>query len=215
MSIVTLKRKTQAQYNNVSVGQKAFSLNGTHRSQGYVGQTMLSRSLPRTLMKGNAIRGHGGCCGKYPIYPIVSSAVTSLNNPNVVKPSCINTMGMIETKYYENILHHCPVVKPDNNNNTNTQQQFINNLVKCTIKTVDSKKANDAAINAAACKACKNYNPYFRKTLRNYTESQSKIGPISQGERLLSIDKKCSNLDKVIIASKLYKSPLPGPSVSH
>ena len=60
MSIATLKRKTLAKYNNMSVGQPQFSLNGTHRSQGYVGQTMLSRSLPRSLMKGNVIRGHGG-----------------------------------------------------------------------------------------------------------------------------------------------------------
>jgi len=54
MSIATLKRKTQTQYNNMSVGSKTgFSLNGTHRSQGYIGQTSLSRSLPKTLMKGN------------------------------------------------------------------------------------------------------------------------------------------------------------------
>ena len=61
MSIATLKRKTQAKYNNMSVGNThGFSINGTHRNQGYVGQTSLSRSLPRTLMKGNAVRGHGG-----------------------------------------------------------------------------------------------------------------------------------------------------------
>ena len=36
MSLATLKKKTQAQYRNVSVGQPQFSINGTHRSQGYV-----------------------------------------------------------------------------------------------------------------------------------------------------------------------------------
>ena len=61
MSIATLKRKSQTKYNNMSVGQPFFSLNGTHRNQGYVGQTSLSRSLPRTLMRGNVVRGHGGC----------------------------------------------------------------------------------------------------------------------------------------------------------
>jgi hypothetical protein len=59
MSIATLKRKTQAQYNN-SVGVANFSLNGTLRSQGYVGQTSLSRSLPRTPMNGAFPRGYGG-----------------------------------------------------------------------------------------------------------------------------------------------------------
>ena len=65
MSIATLKRKTQTKYNNMSVGQSGFSINGTHRNQGYVGQTSLSRSLPRTLMRGNTVRGHGGCCGTF------------------------------------------------------------------------------------------------------------------------------------------------------
>ena len=100
MSIVTLKKKTNAQYKNLSVGSKnGFSLNGTHRSQGYVGQTSLSRSLPRTLMKGNAMKGHGGCCGTFKISPIVSSAITSLNNPNVVKSSVLSTKGMVSTHF--------------------------------------------------------------------------------------------------------------------
>lgn len=99
MSIATLKRKTLAKYNNMSVGQPQFSLNGTHRSQGYVGQTMLSRSLPRSLMKGNVIRGHGGCCGTYPIKPIVQSSINYQENSRVVKPSVINTSGMVTNKY--------------------------------------------------------------------------------------------------------------------
>jgi hypothetical protein len=48
MSIATLKKKTQSQYNNVSVGQKQFSLNGTRRSQGWVGQTALARRRAAT-----------------------------------------------------------------------------------------------------------------------------------------------------------------------
>jgi len=43
MSIATLKRKTMTEYNRMSVGYTNFSLNGTRRNQGYVGQTMLSR----------------------------------------------------------------------------------------------------------------------------------------------------------------------------
>ena len=38
MSLVTLKKKTAAKYHNMSVNQPSFSLNGTHRSQGYIGQ---------------------------------------------------------------------------------------------------------------------------------------------------------------------------------
>jgi len=128
MSIATLKKKTKTLYNNMSVGSNhGFSLNGTHRNQGYVGQTSLSRSLPRTLMKGNVIKGHGGCSGKYPVKPIVSSAVTSLNNPNVVKSTALNTKGMIST-HYKWIQRPQPFtsVKPDNNNNINTHADYIN-----------------------------------------------------------------------------------------
>ena len=40
MSIATLKKKTQARYTNqMSIGHAGFSLNGTHRNQGYIGQT--------------------------------------------------------------------------------------------------------------------------------------------------------------------------------
>ena len=99
MSIVTLKNKSSVKYNNMSVGQRQFSLNGGHRSQGWVGQTMLSRSLPRTPMKGNVPKGHGGCCGKYPNNHIIQSGVTSLNDPNVIKKSSLSTMGMINTHY--------------------------------------------------------------------------------------------------------------------
>ena len=85
MSIVALKRKTEAKYNNMSVGQKnGFSINGTHRNQGYIGQTSLSRSLPRTLMKNGTAKGHGGCCGNYYIGNIIQSAVTSTEDSTIV-----------------------------------------------------------------------------------------------------------------------------------
>ena len=101
MSIVTMKRKTAATIKNDSVGFRNFSLNGTRRSQGYVGQDMRGRSLPKTIMKGNTPKGHGGCCGKYVKGTIVKSIVTlnSPNNPAVVKSSVLGTNGMIMTKY--------------------------------------------------------------------------------------------------------------------
>lgn len=99
MSIATLKRKTETKYNSMSCGVPAFSLNGPHRSQGWVGQTMLSRSLPITHMKGITPKGNGGCCGKYPIRPIIQSAVTTQDDSHVVKSSSLTTKGMIDTKY--------------------------------------------------------------------------------------------------------------------
>ena len=143
MSLATLKKKTQTKYNNMSVGERQFSINGTHRSQGYVGQTSLSRSLPRTLMKGNVAIGHGGCCGKFRKMPIVQSAVISLENPNVVKSSVLGTSGMISTKY-QWIKRPQPYtsVKPDNNNNNNSQSDYITYLIDKTLNSSEYAKSD-------------------------------------------------------------------------
>jgi hypothetical protein len=155
MSLATLKKKTKAIFNNPHIGDKygdyskmsavrmnsynnqngnisaGFSLNGTHRSQGYIGQTMLSRHLPRTLMKGNVAKGHGGCCGAYPTNNgnIIQSGVNYQNDPTVVKSSVLNTSGFFHTNY-KWIWRPQPFtsVKPDSNNNINTQEYYIKNL---------------------------------------------------------------------------------------
>ena len=207
MSIVTLKRKTQTQYNNMSVNSKhGFSLNGTTRSQGYIGQTSLSRSLPRTLMRGGVPIGHGGCCGTFVKHPIITSAVTSLNDPNAVKPSSINTMGMIENKYKKSLYHH-PVVKPDNNQNINTQNQYVKNLAKTTIKCANALKATDDEIKAAACNACNNYNTFYKKKIQNFTKVSTL--PISQGEYLLKLSNKCIDNDDKYVPSANCKGVIP------
>ena len=100
MSIVTLKKKTRQQYNCMSVGRSAFSLNGTHRSQGWVGQTSLSRSLPRTPHRGVTAQGHGGCCGAYSTTSLnIVSGINYQNDPSYVKSSVLDTRGMLATKY--------------------------------------------------------------------------------------------------------------------
>ena len=48
MSIATLKKNAESRYFNKVSSQNTFSLNGTRRNQGYVGQHNLMRSLKRT-----------------------------------------------------------------------------------------------------------------------------------------------------------------------
>lgn len=154
MSLATLKRKTQVKYNNMSVGSKTgFSLNGTHRSQGYVGQTMLSRSLPKTPMKGNVAKGHGGCCGKYPVHGIIQSAVTSVNDPKIVKSSVMHTQGMLRT-HYRWIWRPQPysTTKPDSHHTLNSQSAYIINLSTNTVESVD---ASYSYVDSS-CNTCSN-----------------------------------------------------------
>ena len=140
MSINTLKRKTYAQYKNNSVSKPQFSLFGTRRSQGYVGQDTRGRSLPKTIMKGNTPKGHGGCCGKYPIKTIVQSAVTSLNNSSVVKPTVFATKGMLMTKYRW-IRRPQPFSTTKSSTsfsqNNYTQSQYIENTARKSIMNAD------------------------------------------------------------------------------
>lgn len=137
MSVATLKKKTQAKYNNSSVQQPQFSLNGTHRSQGYIGQDTLGRSLPRTLARGNTLRGSGGCCGKYNITPSVLSSVTSTEDNTVVKSSVLSYHGMAATQYrWIRRPQPVTVVKPDDNHHNTNARDYIHYLRQRTLKTI-------------------------------------------------------------------------------
>jgi hypothetical protein len=222
MSIATLKRKTQTQYNNMSVGQKNFSINGTRRSQGYVGQTSLSRSLPRTLMNGPTPRGHGGCCGNYPLLPIVQSAVTSLNDPTIVKSSVINTNGMINEKLncINNVnqlyfitcgpISDCyNTVKPDNNQHLNHQSDFIKNKAKQTVQQSNllcNINKNKDPCNKSS--SCKNKDAYFYRgpSYITHTKPQSDYVNISQSEYVINKNNNCISKDIISIPNTNSKN---------
>jgi len=216
MSIATLKRKTQTKYNNMSVGQSQFAINGTHRNQGYVGQTSLSRSLPRTLMRGNVVRGHGGCCGTFTIGPIVQSGVTSQEDPNVVKKSSLGNAGMLSTRYkWINRPQPYATVKPDNNNNTNDQSDYLTRLAKKTIS--DIKKGNDP--NNTECNNisygdplsgnCANCNTLHSKSAYSIVKPESDYLPISSGEYIINLHDDCVQND-VYIPTNVCKQPFAG-----
>ena len=144
MSLATLKKKTNAQYRTLSANTPQFSLNGTHRSQGYIGQSTQSRFMIRTLMKGNVIRGHGGAGGAYPVHPIIQDLSTfNTNNNSVIKPSVLGTKGMMDTKYrWIRRPQPFSVLKSDNNNNLNDQGQYLANIQQQTLAEVNSCNGN-------------------------------------------------------------------------
>lgn len=212
MSIATLKRKTQAKYNNVSVGEKNFALNGTHRNQGYVGQTTLSRSLPRSLMNGNTLRGHGGCCGTYRIMPNIISGVTTTEDSTVLKSSVISTHGMLETKYrWINRGYPFSTVKPDVNMNINSNEQYINKLTKTTLAALNGPPCLKTPSTIAILKKC-DRNCYKQP---HYTKPEESYVPISSGEYIHRINNLCSSNDPLFIPNTRRNAPLPGPSKSY
>lgn len=211
MSIVALKRKTQAKYNNMSVGQPQFSINGVHRNQGYVGQTSLSRSLPKTLMKGNTIKGHGGCCGTYRVTPVVQSAVTSLNDNTVIKPSVIGTDGMLATKYrWTRRPQPFAVVKPDTNNNINDQQDYITRLRKRALQVANDayQPPNDLTTLKSINVASPDNSIIIPQC--TFTKPDSDFVAMTQDNYLLQKHNNCTQNDVVYIPSKNNGGPILG-----
>ena len=116
MSIVALKRKGQQLHtlsgktpNSTLVvsgpGQTTplttgggFTLNGKQRNIGYIGRNSLN-SIGGTRMKpGTATwKGNGGCCGGYKVNPSPNNQCCVKNVG--VKPSVLNTKGMLANKY--------------------------------------------------------------------------------------------------------------------
>lgn len=213
MSIATLKRKTASKYNNVSVGVPQFSINGGHRSQGWVGQTMLSRSLPRTPMRGPTARGSGGCCGFYPQGTIIQSGVLSTNDPNVIKSSVLDNDGMIAT-HYRWITRPAPFtsVKPDTNHNLNIQSEYIlqkRKNVQCNTKSEPGPIKYCATcaylptIFSPRINTAQSYAAPFPNTV---TKAVSYYVPISEGEYLEQKTVCCVNIDREFQALQNVKN---------
>lgn len=203
MSIATLKKKTQAQYNNMSANRAQFSLNGTHRSQGYVGQSSLSRHLVHTPMKGNVAKGHGGCCGTYPRGNVRPSEVTSTENSHVVKSSVSNTPALLENKILNmrSALIKCRYDKKYISNlYLNTQQSYIDRVAKQSVlDTLKVKLENCTPNNSKRTSTCKNTVDLSIESLcgsNTKSDEESKI-PLTQGQYLLHLDKICTNIDVV------------------
>lgn len=204
MSIATLKRKTQTKYNNMSVGStQGFSLNGVFRNQGYVGQTSLSRSLPRTLQQ-----GHGGCCGTYNNVPVVMSSVTSTEDSKTVKKSVMGTSGMLSSKYrWVRRPQPHATVKPDVNNNTSDQSTYITNKIKKTVSEI--KKGNDPDDSS-----CTNVNTTTsscvnKKKVCESVRPEEEYLPISSGQYTELLTDACQEND-VITERPTCGVPLPG-----
>lgn len=212
MSIVTLKRKTQAQYNNMSVGSvDGFSLNGTRRSQGFVGQTSLSRTLVRSLAKGPVLRGHGQCCGQYPIFNIKTSPdMSCMNDPDVVKASVLNTPGLLMTKYRW-IRRPDPytTLKLNAYQLQKNQGQYIDSVAKNAL-ACDVKKT----IIIDHCKKCtlpgvpasKNYQTAStQKTV--ITKTLDYTGALNASDQIRKIQNTCVQWDQFKFANNVRGVP--------
>lgn len=164
MSLATLKKKTQynVKVNSTNRGHDGFGLNGTHRSQGWVGQELRSRTLVRTLNRGGANRGHGGCCGKYPQPLVLSSDTHTTENPRVVKNTVLNNNGMMRSRFAW-IWRPAPytTVKPDDCHGSGNQGEYVHHINQQTQLCVQSCCACDYYCSKPVLAAMGDYNGYL------------------------------------------------------
>lgn len=202
MSIATLKKKTLVNNSRVmSTGKSGFSINGGYRNQGYIGQTSLSRSLPRTPMNGVFLRNSGGT-----VTPIVQSAVTDQEDNSIIKSSVLSSKGMIRNRYkYVNRPYPYSSTKPDTNQLVNTQEQYIERLVRKTIscETANTEIGSSSITNIDGDSSlplkCSNIvkNLYFKQGTQSY------------GEYVKKLTNQCSSYDDFVFPTLINRTPLP------
>jgi len=206
MSLAVLKRKTAAKYNNSSVGESQFSLNGTRRSQGYVGQDSRGRYLSRTLMRDGAARGHGGCCGTYDS-KMLSPGICCLNDTSVIKTSTMNNIGQLMTRH-KWIHSGNGTVKVDSNQDTYSSNGYTIKMRNRIILEADT--CNEPSDKPPICKT---NVAMSRKTLDcNITKDITQImgGPAMDSSLyVLGLGQKCTLNDSNPISST-KSAPLPG-----
>ncbi len=189
MSLVTLKRKTAAKYNNMSVGHANFSLNGTHRSQGYVGQNLISQSC-----------------------------MLCTNDTNVIKRSVSGSSNHIQLKRAISTQNGVETVKPDSNHIQNAQHTYIETMRKNTINSVDTCKITktttcDKSVNIIGAGG----RPIFDtkpstsfNTVSCYTTTKDLSGDSkSSSSHIFDMANECAENEKKPI-NKYGGTPLPG-----
>lgn len=206
MSLATLKRKTAVKYNNMSVNRpNGFSLNGSTRNQGYIGQTSLSRSLANTPMRGSVARGHGGCCGDYINASIVQSGVKCQNDSSVIKKSVLSTKGMLANKYkYIKRPQPYSSTKPDTTLNKNTQSEYIESKVQSTISgsTLISKGGSCVSVPENSA------HPNCNKCVPT-TKDESDYTSVQQSRYIKELTRKCALNDVFYVPKTTFNTPFP------
>ena len=193
MSLATLKRKTAAKYNNSSVGHANFSLNGTHRSQGYVGQNLRS-----------------------------GSAMLLTNDPNVIKSSVSGSSNHVQAKHLNTTRPGADTVKPDSNHIQNSQHTYIEHERKKAIIGCISDVAEDTTTTIIKFPCSKSVNiigtgnvPIFnRKSLNQVSCATTKKDlsgdSKSSSKHLFEKVSKCDEDDAMTFVRPTGGTPLPG-----
>jgi len=198
MSIVALKRKSAA-IKNQSTGRDGFSINGTTRNQGYIGQTLQSRHLIHTPHGGAVRKDYSGCCNDIDIPP---SELTCLEDSTVVKSSVLSYKGMMAKRMLGTSFN---VVKPDSTHIGTNQGAYIDRLKRKNLKQIEDYcplPLDPQPIRDDACRLLRTLKGarIFSKP-KTVCNIAKKVGPDTQEERVKTLNKACLANDVSYIAN--------------
>ena len=205
MSIVALKRKSAA-LKNQSTGSSQFSINGTTRSQGYVGQTLKSRHLIHTPHGGAVRKDYSGCCNDLDIPP---SEIINLEDSSVVKTSVLSYKGMMAKRMLGTTFN---VVKPDGNHIGTHQGAYIDRLKRKNLKQIEDYcplPADPQPVREDACKLLRTLKGarIFSKP-KTVCNIAKKVGADTHAERVAALNKAClANDVSYIVNTNVLRTP--------
>ena len=205
MSIVALKRKSAA-LKNQSTGRDGFSINGTTRNQGYIGQTLQSRHLIHTPHGGAVRKDYSGCCNDLDIPP---SEIINLEDSSVVKTSVLSYKGMMAKRMLGTTFN---VVKPDSSHIGTNQSAHIDRLKRKNLKQIEDycpEPADPQPVREDACKLLRTLKGarIFSKphTLCNIAK---KVGADTHAEYMAALNKLCTADDvSYIVNVNVLRTP--------
>ena len=211
MSLATLKKKTAHKYRNNSTQGQAFSLNGSYRNQGYIGQTSLSRTILRTPASGPESQGHGSCCGQYVSKTLCNSTASSTEDNQMVKPSVLSYKGMIQkrTQWSRRPAPH-QSLKPSDSDYLVYKHQSVKPSDSAHLKSssdylVYKRKKAIQECNAPGYKPAGDCCPAYVKTKEDLGIAKS------QGDYIFELIGQCANLDISYVEYNQHNANAPIP----
>lgn len=168
MSLSVLKKKSNTKYSKISSKKGYFSINNPRRVYSNRNKVQI-----QTPMKGNAPRGHGSCCGNYPVV-INKSQFQNFDNFerdfNGSKSnqgiSVKNNRGSIDTRFkWIKSTYPNYIVKKMDNSNYDEYYNRINGQ-----NTTRDSFVNE--VNCAGAENCKSLNTYIVKRVDTLDHSE-------------------------------------------
>ena len=152
MSLATFAKKSRTQRSVQS--RNGFSTSGVYRTQGWVGQTSISRHISRTPFRGPAPMGHGGTLGNYKIH-ILCTPTECTDDRTTIKGANLGHSSRI------NAMYHYPVTRkagdaeitcPGANKDATLGQTHFNWVMpQSTLSLTASEHTRNQHIQASTC----------------------------------------------------------------